>query len=168
MLGEALFSMSVAQSLQQLEQLTVRGIEGLKHITGSGRGHGSNTNNREFILAPRNSRFLMPRLSTVDIADCSKLESLFPICCAEGLVQLQEIRIRKIAELIYVFGGCDHYDHSSLQFDNQILLPRLKYLRVEDLDNLSDMCPRNYPAMWSSPSKITVENCPKFNVVASF
>ncbi|KAK7306875.1 hypothetical protein VNO77_44835 [Canavalia gladiata] len=158
MLDEVLFSISVAQSLRQLEELTIEGIDGLKHIIGS--------TSMGFNLSPQNSRSLMPSLNKIHIACCIKLESLLPICCVEGLVQLQEVKIVNLPKLKYVFGECDHMDHSSLQYENQIMLPRLKDLRGKYLSNLIDMCPENYSAKWSFPSEIIMEDCPKFAMTA--
>ncbi|KAK7304990.1 hypothetical protein VNO77_42887 [Canavalia gladiata] len=163
--GEVLFSMSVAQSLQQLEELLIMGVDGLKHIVGNGGEDGSNTD-KEFILPSQNSRFLMPNLKMIQITACNELESLLPICCVEGLSQLQILEIIDVPNLRYVFGGCDHIDHSSLQYGNQVFLPRLEQLRFEELENLIDMCPKNYPVKWRSPSEIIVNDCP--NLTTTF
>ncbi|KAK7304989.1 hypothetical protein VNO77_42886 [Canavalia gladiata] len=157
-LGEVLFSTSVAQSLQQLKFLVIKGIDGLKHIIGNGRGDCSNTS----ILPTRNSPFLMPNLNILEINDCNELESFLPICCVEGLTQLQLLEIVDVPKLRHVFGECDHTDHSSLQYGNQILLPRLESMIFKRLENLIDMCPKNYPARWHSPDEKIVEDCPNF------
>ncbi|KAK7304995.1 hypothetical protein VNO77_42892 [Canavalia gladiata] len=157
--GEVLFSMCVAQSLLQLELLIIIGVDGLKHIIGNGRGDGSNTS-KEFIPP------LMPNLKIIQISGCNELESLLPICCVEGLTQLQRLEIMDVPKLRYVFDECDHMDHSSLQYGNQIFLPRLECLRLDGLENLVDMCPKNYPAKWPSPSEIMVKDCPNFATIS--
>jgi nitrate reductase NapAB chaperone NapD len=48
MFGEALFSISVAQSLQQLEVLEVAQCDELKLIIAIGDKHGSNSGNEIF------------------------------------------------------------------------------------------------------------------------
>ncbi|KAK7304994.1 hypothetical protein VNO77_42891 [Canavalia gladiata] len=155
MLDEVLFSTSVAQSLQQLEHLVIEGIDGLKHIIGNGRGDGSNTS-KEFIPP------LMPNLKMIQISACNELESLLPICCVEGLTQLQMLEIIDVPKLRYVLGECDHMDHSSLQYGNQVFLPCLESLIFYGLENLVDMCPKHYQAKWPPLTEMIVEDCPNF------
>ncbi|KAJ1441270.1 P-loop containing nucleoside triphosphate hydrolase [Sesbania bispinosa] len=151
---QALFSTHVAQRLQQLEELTIAYCKELKHIIASGRDQG-------IVPAPRNSHFLMPSLKTLCIDSCWKLELVFPICCVEGLAQLQQIQISGAPRLKYVFGECDHDDHSAHQYQNHIMLPHLEVLSLESLENLVGICPENYHAKWSSPRKLTMKNCQK-------
>ncbi|KAJ1441382.1 P-loop containing nucleoside triphosphate hydrolase [Sesbania bispinosa] len=122
--GEVLFSTCVAQSLQQLKKLVIICCKELKHIIESGGEH-----------------FVMPNLKTLHISKCRKLESIFPICCFEGLPRLENLTIEEAPKLKYVFGECDHQDHSSHQ--NQIMPPHLKNIELHRLDNLVGICPKN-------------------------
>ncbi|XP_061349794.1 disease resistance protein At4g27190-like [Gastrolobium bilobum] len=66
---EVLFSMSVAQSLQHLEELSIKKCYELKHIIASEREDGTNPS-KEVVSALTNSHFVMPALMKVRIGDC--------------------------------------------------------------------------------------------------
>jgi hypothetical protein len=129
------FSESVAQSMQQLEQLRIKDCKELKHIIASiGSNHGGCNTSEEITPAPMNSHFLMRKLRDIDIFDCKSLESIFPICYVEGLAQSQNVRIHRAYKLEYVFGECDHECLSSHQNQNHVMLPHLELLELNDVD----------------------------------
>ncbi|PNX73534.1 disease resistance (CC-NBS-LRR class) family protein, partial [Trifolium pratense] len=165
---EVLFSESVAQSMQQLEQLTIVGCLELKHIiASSGSDHSGCNTSEEIIPAPLYSRFLMTNLRNVDISFCNSLESIFPICYVQGLTQMRKMRIVFAPKLEYVFGDeCDHEFLSSHQNQNQAMLPHLEVLELSFLDNLIGMCPENCQAKWPSHSLriLTIVFCPKLAI----
>jgi hypothetical protein len=73
---EVLFSESVAESLQQLEQLTIHECNDLKHIIApSGSEHGG-CSSEEIIPAQMNSHFFMTNLKNANIYNCLRLELL--------------------------------------------------------------------------------------------
>ncbi|GAU44438.1 hypothetical protein TSUD_129320 [Trifolium subterraneum] len=159
---EVLFSESVAQSLQQLEQLTIKGSQELKHliecplkkkkhlIAASGSEHDGCSTSEEIVPAPMN---LITNLRDVTIHNCQSLESIFPLCYVEGLPRLQMIKISYSPKLKYVFGKCDHEHLSSHQNLNQVTLPHLEVLKLGSyLNNFSGMCPANYQTNWLSQS----------------
>ncbi|KEH33874.1 disease resistance protein (CC-NBS-LRR class) family protein [Medicago truncatula] len=161
---EVLFSASVAQSLQQLEQLKISGCYKLKHIiAASGRQHGGSNTSEEISPAPMNSHFLMTKLRDVNISDCPRLESIFPICYVEGLTQLQQMEIGYSPKLEYVFGKCDHKEHLS---SHHVMLPHLEVLGLSSLENLIGMCPENCQANWSSQClrMLNIYNCPNMAI----
>ncbi|CAJ2645386.1 unnamed protein product [Trifolium pratense] len=161
--GEALFSISVAHNLQQLEVLEVAQCDELKFIIATGSEDGSNSNNEIFQTPIKSSHFVMSGLKKLHISKCKKLESLLPICCVEGFAPLEEIQIKKAPQLKLVFGECDHQNHSSQQYPNQNLHPYLKRLKLTDLDNLIGICPENNCEKWPSSTVLIVENCPKLS-----
>ncbi|MCH81631.1 disease resistance protein (CC-NBS-LRR class) family protein [Trifolium medium] len=174
--NEVLFSESIAQSLQQLEQLTIHGCSELKHIiSASGSEDGGCSTSEEIVPAPMNSHFLMTNIRDVNIYDCQRLESIFPLCYVEGVPRLQKMHISHAPNLKYVFGKCDHEHLSSYQNLNHGMLSHLEVLKLAYLDNLVGMCPVNYQANWSSQSLriLTIENCQKmaipwFNLKAGY
>ncbi|XP_027340950.1 probable disease resistance protein At5g43730 [Abrus precatorius] len=162
--NEVLFSVPVAQSLQQLEELTIQGCDKLKHIVASERKQGSNSS-IEIVPTERNSHFVMPNLKKVCISFCSKLEYVFPICYAEGLAQLQHVEIVMASKLKYVFGECDHEDHSSNHYENKIILPHLEVLTLINLQNLVRIGVVNHLVNRSSQRVVlTVVRCPKLTL----
>ena len=157
--GEVLFPKSVAQSLQQLEQLKIRNCHELKLIVAaSGGEHGC--------CNPTSTHFLMPSLREVTILDCPMLESIFPICYVEGLAELKRIHIAKGHELKYIFGECDHEHHSSNLYSNHTMLPQLEVLKLSSLDNLVGICPEYCHAKWPSHSlrDLVLEDCSKLDM----
>ncbi|CAJ2639831.1 unnamed protein product [Trifolium pratense] len=165
--GEVLFSASVAQSMQQLEQLKISGCNELKHIIGaSGNEHSGCNTNEEIIPTQMNSHFLMTKLRDVDIFNCKSLESIFPICYVEGLAQLQKMCISRAPKLEYVFGESYQEHLSSHQYQNHVMLPHLEALKLLYLDNLVGMCPENCQAKWPSQSMkmLVILGCPKLAI----
>ncbi|PNX85663.1 putative CC-NBS-LRR resistance protein [Trifolium pratense] len=164
---EVLFSESVAQSLQQLEQLKIHDCSELKHIIAtSGSETGGCNTSEEIISVPLNSHSLMTNLRDVDIFDCRNLESIFPICYVEGLTQLHKLQIEFAPKLEYVFGECDHECLSSHQNQNDVMLPHLEVLKLSWLHNLVGMCPENCQAKWPSQSLriLDITGCPKLAI----
>ncbi|KAK2441211.1 disease resistance protein [Trifolium repens] len=164
--GEVLFSESVARSLQQLEQLTLHGCSDLKHlIAASGSEHGGYSN-EEIIPASMNSNFFMTNIRDVNIYNCQRLESIFPICYVEGLPRLQKMDISHAPKLEYVFGKCDQEHLSSHQYKNHVMLPQLEDLNLICLYNLIGLCPEYYQAKWPSQSIriLHIWGCPKLAI----
>jgi Leucine-rich repeat (LRR) protein len=160
---EVLFSESVAESLQQLEQLTIRECNDLKHIIApSGSEHGG-CSSEEIIPAQMNSHLFMTNLSDVNIDYCKRLESIFPLCYVEGVPRLQKMHISHSPNLNYVFGKCDH-EH--LSYKNNAMLPYLETLNLTYLQNLIGMLPENYQANWPSQSLriLDIQGCHKLAI----
>lgn len=158
---KVLFSVSVAQSMPQLEQLKISGCDELKYIiAASGSQHGGSNTSEEISPAPMNSHFLMTKLRDVNISYCLSLESIFPICYVEGLTQLQKMQIENSPMLEYVFGKCDHKEHLS---SHHVMLPHLEVLGLSSLRNLIGMCPENCKAKWPSQSlrMLKIDDCTK-------
>ncbi|GAU22764.1 hypothetical protein TSUD_129760 [Trifolium subterraneum] len=172
---EVLFSESTAQSLQQLEQLTIHDCSELKHliecplekkkhlIAASGSEHDGCSTSEEIVPAPMN---LMTNLRDITIHNCQSLESIFPLCYVEGLPRLQMMEISHSPKLEHVFGKCDHEHLSSHQNLNQVMLPHLEDLRLLWLDNIIGMCPENCQAKWPSQSLriLDILGCPKLAI----
>ncbi|XP_058788152.1 disease resistance protein SUMM2-like isoform X2 [Vicia villosa] len=164
-----LFSASVAQSLQQLEELSIIDCNELKHIiSASGSEHDDGFNTREEIIPiPTSSPFLMTNLREVNIVGCRSLESIFPICYVEGLNQLQMLEILSSPKLKYVFDEYGHEHLSSHQYKNQVMLPRLESLTLDNLNNFIGMCPENCQANWPSQTLriMDINNCPRVDLL---
>ncbi|XVF70621.1 hypothetical protein PTKIN_Ptkin11bG0177600 [Pterospermum kingtungense] len=99
-------------------------------------------------------------LKVMTIKRCDKLTSLFSPSLAKTLLHLKELQIKSCKELERIIStepGRD--DHETVSCN--ILLPRLHSLGLEDLENFSNLCPRNYFVMAPSLENFYVCNCPK-------
>ncbi|XP_054796880.1 uncharacterized protein LOC129302201 isoform X2 [Prosopis cineraria] len=150
----SLFSMSVARSMEQLEELWIQGCDQLRHIiTGEG-GNGTSTG--------ENSHTMFHKLKKFSICDCPKLEFIFPISFVQnGLLQLQEIEIESTSGQKHVFGQYDHEVNASHQNQVQIMLPPLKVFYLYNVENLLGICPESYHLGFPSLEELDCQRCPK-------
>ncbi|KAI4332240.1 hypothetical protein L6164_017164 [Bauhinia variegata] len=169
-----LFSVSVAQSLSQLEELIITNFGELKHIITEEEDGGDTNTGKEIVPASHNSHLILPNLKRLSVRFCHKLESICPISCIEGLEKLEEIELVNDSRLTYVFGQYDQRDHSSHQKNGQIvpasnnshlILPNLKALTLQNLDNFRGICPEKYHPSCPSLKKLRVLNCTNLTVL---
>ncbi|KAK7320390.1 hypothetical protein VNO77_29816 [Canavalia gladiata] len=153
--------MSVARSLQQLEELSIADCKELRHIMSYEEEDGIDI--REDISPDFNTSYLVfPNLKKLSIHYCPKLEFALPSSCV-GLVHLQELEIFKASELKYIFGHYNHEHHSSYQNLIQTKLPVLKVLKLQNLANLLGICTGNYQTCCPSLRELSCVNCPKLS-----
>ena len=81
-----LFSPSLAQSLVLLEQLKVVECNGLEHITTEMEIDGNIESDSGHLHPP-----LLPKLTSLKICSCPRLEYVFKIPLAQGLPHLESI-----------------------------------------------------------------------------
>ncbi|XVE80367.1 hypothetical protein DITRI_Ditri14bG0134200 [Diplodiscus trichospermus] len=152
---DSLFSPSLAQTLLHLEELWICFCRELAHIISPEPGrdyHGIVSNTHLFPL------ICWPKLKTLTVRNCQKLEYVFPITLAQGLEYLEVIMITNSPKLKQLFNNIAEEKGNG----EDILLPRLRSLVLEDLENLSSLCQRNYFVMSPSLMFFGVGNCPKF------
>ena len=83
------------QTLELLEKLIVEECSGLKHIIDG---------NVYYVSSQSHTSLKLPKLKTLPIDGCERLEYIFPLCFARGLVSLEELDILCSCKLKYVFG----------------------------------------------------------------
>ncbi|XP_054824314.1 probable disease resistance protein At4g27220 isoform X2 [Prosopis cineraria] len=149
----SLFPKRVARAVLSLQKLTVESCDELKNIIDE---DGDGTSN-EIISASNNSHSVFSQLKSLTILDCHKLEYVFPNSCAQGLVQLEEVRIEGASQLKYAFG---QYKDEHQEF--QMELPILKSLKLHGLKNLLSIFPKNYHSSCPCLRKLHWVECPKF------
>ncbi|MBA0838892.1 hypothetical protein Goarm_004676 [Gossypium armourianum] len=108
---EILFSPSVTQSLVFLEELTIEFCRELRTLFSVMENDGGIRSNSCF------PPFCLPKLKTLYIRLCSKLEYVLPITLAQGLPALASISV----------FGCDELKHV---FSMNIMAPALKSLEA--------------------------------------
>ncbi|KAI4332285.1 hypothetical protein L6164_017207 [Bauhinia variegata] len=160
-----LFSVSVAQSLSQLEELVINLCGELKHIIAEQEDGGDTNTGKEIVPASHNSHLILPNMKSLFVLSCPKLESICPMSCLGGLEKLEEIVLRDDSQLKYVFGQYDQRAHSSHQKNSRIQFPMLEALTLNSLDNLRGICPEKYHLSCPSFKTLRVRNCKNLTVL---
>ncbi|KAK8648244.1 hypothetical protein V6N13_129004 [Hibiscus sabdariffa] len=158
---ECIVPITLAQEgLPALESLGVWECEELKQVFGMGNGqdgvehhhHGEIESNTSPLPLP----LCLPKLKTLDISYCSKLECVVPITLAqEGLPALESLQVSYCDELKQVFGmgngqdGVEHHHHGEIESNTSPLplplcLPKLKTLDISYCSKLECVVPENY------------------------
>ncbi|KAG4161099.1 hypothetical protein ERO13_D01G038100v2 [Gossypium hirsutum] len=101
----------------------------------------------------------LPKLNTLSIEDCAKLEYVVPITLAQGLPALESLSVSCCDELKQVFGMPNEQD--GVQHHGSLLLPSLQYLELDGLRNLTSFVPQNYIVKAPSLKRLGANDCPK-------
>jgi hypothetical protein len=147
-----IFTPSLTQSLSKLETLDIRYCGGLKHIIREEDGE------REII--PESPCF--PKLKTIFIEDCGKLEYVLPVSVSPSLLNLEEMRIFKAHNLQQIFYSVEG---DALTTDAIIKFPKLRRLT---LSNCSFFGPKNFAAQLPSLQYLQVRPLDFSNNLFSF
>ncbi|XP_028786333.1 uncharacterized protein LOC114742189 [Neltuma alba] len=119
---KSLFSVSIATTIM-LEYLYVEDCEELKHII---------TNEAEDDDVHLNCTSIFPKLQSLYVHNCNKLEFIFPSTLSGGLQELKSIHILGADELKYVFGKYD--EEECLSNENESNEPHIHLPALESLD----------------------------------
>ena len=131
----SVFELSTSQSLPLLEKLKIFDCAKLENIITfeeSVKGYNDN----------KSCYPLFPNLKDLHIEECHQLQFILPILSAPDLVSLEDITIRCCQKLKYIFGR--HQD---------VKLPSLKTVDIDDLPNFVDICPPNALSISKHDSK---------------
>jgi len=90
--------------------------------------------NDQILLGDHLQSLCFPNLCEIEIRECNKLKSLFPVAMASGLPNLQILRVTKASQLLGVFGQDDHA--SPVNVEKEMMLPNLKKLLLEQLSSI--------------------------------
>ncbi|MBA0760289.1 hypothetical protein Gotri_023043, partial [Gossypium trilobum] len=129
---KSLFSPSLIQSLVLLEELKIRGCEELVTLFADG----------EIESKTSSLPLCLPKLKTLRINVCSKLEYVVPVTLAQALPALALLSVSYCDELKQVFGMPNEQD--GVQHLDSLLLPSLQDLELIWLRNLTSFAPQNY------------------------
>ncbi|MBA0568051.1 hypothetical protein Golob_005569 [Gossypium lobatum] len=150
---EILFSPSVTQSLVFLEELTIEFCRELRTLFSVLENDGGIRSNSCF------PPFCLPKLKTLYIRLCSKLEYVLPITLAQGLPALASISVFGCDELKHVFSMPKEQD--GVEHHGIMLLPSLQYLRLSGLENLTSFVPENFFVKAPALKSLEAYECPK-------
>ncbi|KAJ0040915.1 hypothetical protein Pint_27468 [Pistacia integerrima] len=153
--------MSLAQSLLQLKSLIVHACDSLEHLVVI-KEH--DIDKGEEILS---NPLFFSKLESLSIDSCERLEYIFPIFIARGLVQLEALVLSNALQLKHVFY-LDHQRGENVvaRDGKEIVLPNLKRLTLEELANFISLCPENYHFNCPALEEITTKKCS--NLATSF
>ncbi|PPD81494.1 hypothetical protein GOBAR_DD21573 [Gossypium barbadense] len=144
---KSLFSPSLIQSLVLLEELKIRGCEELVTLFPDG----------EIESKTSSLPLCLPKLKTLRINVCSKLEYVVPVTLAQALPALALLSVSYCDELKQVFGMPNEQD--GVQHLDSLLLPSLQDLELIWLRNLSSFAPQNYVVKAQSLKRLEAYGC---------
>jgi len=102
-----------------------------------------------------------PDLCEIEIRECNKLESLFPVAMASGLPKLQTLRVSESSQLLGVFGQDDRA--SPVNVEKEMMLPNLIVMSLEQLSSIVcfsfGCCDFLFPCL----ERLKVHQCPKLS-----
>ncbi|XVF03993.1 hypothetical protein REPUB_Repub05bG0042100 [Reevesia pubescens] len=158
-----LFSVSLAQSLKQLETLEIHGCNKLKQIIAETRDDLDVDVDVEVdihpgVLDPR----CLPRLTTLRITGCRALEYVFQITTGQILPKLTLLDISSCPHLKQVFSYKDEVDEKDIE------VPQLEKLALKNLMSLKTFCSENRSIKLPSLQHLEVGACHKLSNAAMF
>ncbi|TYJ29545.1 hypothetical protein E1A91_A06G075100v1 [Gossypium mustelinum] len=136
---EILFSPSITQSLVFLEELTIEFCRELRTLFSVLENDGGIRSNSCF------PPFCLPKLKTLYIRLCSKLEYVLPITLAQGLPALASISVFGCDELKHVFSMPKEQDG----------------VELHGLENLTSFVPENFFIKAPALKSLEAYECPK-------
>jgi len=123
------FTRSMIFSLVPLKVLKILSCEELEQIIAK-----DDDKNDQILLGDHLQSLCFPNLCEIEIRECNKLKSLFPVAMASGLPNLQILRVKKASQLLGVFGQDDQA--SLVNVEKEMMLPNLKELSLEQLSSI--------------------------------
>ncbi|KAF9667044.1 hypothetical protein SADUNF_Sadunf16G0292000 [Salix dunnii] len=137
-----IFTPHLAQSLHHLETLEIEHCSGLKHLIRE--------KDEEREIIPDSLGF--PKLKTISISDCDKLEYVFLVSVSPSLQKLKKITIGygcNLKQIFYIGEGDAHTRDGIINF------PRLRELSL--LSGCSFFGPKNFTAQLPSLQELAIE-----------
>ncbi|KAK8648276.1 hypothetical protein V6N13_129034 [Hibiscus sabdariffa] len=165
---ECVVPITLAQGLPALESLQVSDCEELKQVFGMGNGQDGFEHHSEIESNSSLLPLCLPKLKTLNISSCSKLECVVPITLAQGLPAFESLNVSNCEELKQVFGmgnGQDGVEHDGEIESNTsslpLYLPKLKTLDISFCSKLECVVPENYNVKAPVLESISAFCCPK-------
>ncbi|MBA0849006.1 hypothetical protein Goshw_009939, partial [Gossypium schwendimanii] len=146
---KSLFSPSLIQGLVLLEQLEIQHCNELETLFNDG----------EIESKTSSLPLRLPKLKTLFIRACAKLEYVVPITLAQGLPALASLSVSSCGALKQVFGM--PYEQNGVQHHSSLLLPSLQDLELDRLRNLTNFVPQNYIVKAPSLKSVKANVCSK-------
>ncbi|KAI5605895.1 hypothetical protein BDE02_01G383800 [Populus trichocarpa] len=142
-----IFTPSLAQSLIHLETLEIAHCDELKHLI------------REQDDEMRTESLGFPKLKTLSIRFCGKLEYVFPVSVSPSLQNLEEMEIDfadNLKQVFYSGEGDDVIVKSKIK-DGIIDFPQLRKLSLFSVSSCSFFGPKDFAAQLPSLQELTID-----------
>ena len=120
------FTYRMIASLVQLKVLKTLSCEELEQIIAKDDDERDQMLSGDHLIS-----LCFPSLCEIEVEECNKLKSLFPVAMASGIPELQLLKITKASQFLGVFGQDDQA--SLVNVEKEMVLPKLKELSLEQL-----------------------------------
>ncbi|XP_052304423.1 uncharacterized protein LOC18096055 isoform X6 [Populus trichocarpa] len=120
------FTYGMIASLVQLKVLKTSSCEELEQIIAKDDDERYQMLSGDHLIS-----LCFPSLCEIEVEECNKLKSLFPVAMASGIPELQLLKITKASQFLGVFGQNDQASHVNVE--KEMVLPKLKELSLEQL-----------------------------------
>ncbi|KAJ0044357.1 hypothetical protein Pint_04530 [Pistacia integerrima] len=90
-------------------------------------------------------------LKKFEVGECNRLTYLFSLSLAQSLIQLEEVIVDDCERLEHIVSEVEDNkgeENVVAANGNDILLPKLRKLRLSCLPRLISLCPKNYKSTW--------------------
>ena len=152
------FTHSMIASLLQLQVLEISNCEELEQIIAK-----DNNDEKHQILSESDFQSAcFPNLCRLEIKECNKLKSLFPVAMASGLKKLLVLEVRESSQLLRVFGQDNHASPANIE--KEMVLPDLQELLLIQLPSISCFSLGCYDFLFPHLEKLEVHGCPKLTI----
>jgi hypothetical protein len=143
---KCVFSMETPRSLPELMELCIYNCQELEQIVAA---------NEELVQLP-NAELYFPKLKKIEVENCNKLKSLFPISMVTMLPQLSTLHLKYSIQLQEVFR---HSQSHNIMNKMEIILPNLNVIRLDSLPNFVDIC-RGCKLHADKLQELNIYSCP--------
>ncbi|XP_028758770.1 probable disease resistance protein At4g27220 [Neltuma alba] len=138
-----------------LEVLDICGCHSLQNIVAD--------EGTEIVVADSEYQMTFPKLKTLIIYQCTRLEYLMPNTFAQSLTHLEVLDIRRANKLTSLFVQSIHEEPSPENFQ-LIEFCALSYLSLNNLPNIISICQGNYHPTWPSLKSLNLGGCPQLDL----
>ncbi|XP_028800061.1 disease resistance protein At4g27190-like [Neltuma alba] len=148
------FSAHMCQSLPELTSVTISRCEELEAIFSE---------NEETQKNPPNAESCLPKLKTLEVSECNKLKFILSFMIGPTvsmLPQLSTLAISNSSEMEEIFKCPNIEDHHIDSSEKEITFPNMKYLKLENLPRLVNVC-QGFKLQTGEFCTVAVHDCPK-------
>ncbi|KAM7466127.1 hypothetical protein LguiB_013689 [Lonicera macranthoides] len=106
-------------------------------------------------------------LRSLTVSTCAGLRYILTLSVAKMVVNLQELILAFCKRVEEVINMEDEEDGSKIEMMDKVVLPRLRSLELEGLDNITVFCGGKYDLEVPVLEKLMIRSCPNMNSFCS-